>query len=109
MSMPTLAPPAAEARPVDPDRIACFHLRTEVEPGALPRVLELFAKRGLVPERVLAEVVGAPPAEPELQIELSVSAMARAESEQIAAALRMLPMVLEVQAAERRRLSRIAA
>ena len=28
---------------------ACFSVRARAEPGVMPRVLELFAKRGLVP------------------------------------------------------------
>ena len=29
---------------------ACFSVHARAEPGVMPRVLELFAKRGLVPE-----------------------------------------------------------
>lgn len=30
----------------------CFDVRALADPGTLPRILELFAKRGLVPDRV---------------------------------------------------------
>src|SRR3989442_14909601 len=32
-------------------RTACFSVHADAEPGVMPRVLELFAKRGLVPQR----------------------------------------------------------
>jgi acetolactate synthase regulatory subunit len=33
---------------------ACFSVMAQAEPGTLPRILELFAKRGLVPDYVQA-------------------------------------------------------
>ena len=33
---------------------ACFSVTAQAEPGTLPRILELFAKRGLVPDHVQA-------------------------------------------------------
>ena len=38
-------------------RVFCFSLTAEVEPGVMPRVLELFAKRSLVPQRCHSDVV----------------------------------------------------
>ena len=35
---------------------ACFSVVARAEPGVLPRVIELFAKRGLVPTRCHARV-----------------------------------------------------
>jgi len=35
-----------------PQRVTCFALRAVADPGILPRVLEVFAKRSVVPERV---------------------------------------------------------
>jgi hypothetical protein len=32
-----------------PACVACFSIHAEAEPGVRPRVLELFAKRGIVP------------------------------------------------------------
>jgi acetolactate synthase small subunit len=42
----------------DPQHTAAarFSLQARAEPGVLPRVLELFAKRGLVPRRILSTV-----------------------------------------------------
>ena len=38
---------------------ACFSVQAAAEPSVLSRVLELFAKRGLVPSRLHADVGGA--------------------------------------------------
>ena len=36
----------------------CFSVVSAAEPGALPRVLEIFAKRGLVPSKLLSAIAG---------------------------------------------------
>lgn len=33
----------------DPKRTYCYSVRADAEPSVLPRLLELFAKRGLIP------------------------------------------------------------
>jgi prephenate dehydratase len=38
--------------------LACFAVSAAAEPGALPRLLEPFAKRGLMPSSVHARVTG---------------------------------------------------
>jgi acetolactate synthase small subunit len=50
--LPSISPAAAAA----PDRASApfsvsFSIRALAEPGVMPRVVELFAKRGLVPQR----------------------------------------------------------
>ena len=40
---------AATAADDDLPATACFSVHARAEPGVMPRVLELFAKRGLVP------------------------------------------------------------
>ena len=35
-----------------PSPVACFSVHAESDPGSLPKVLEPFAKRGLVPRQV---------------------------------------------------------
>src|SRR5215813_13573999 len=42
---------AATAADDDLPATACFSVHARAEPGVMPRVLELFAKRGLVPSR----------------------------------------------------------
>ena len=39
-------------------RVACFSIHAEADPGVMPRVLELFAKRGLLPRRWVSDVTG---------------------------------------------------
>jgi hypothetical protein len=48
----TPAPASARAR------VACFSIHAEADPGVMPRVLELFAKRGLLPRRWVSDVTG---------------------------------------------------
>ena len=38
----------------------CFAIRADASPGMMPRVLELFAKRNLVPTRWHSDVIVAP-------------------------------------------------
>ncbi|MCH7937887.1 MAG: hypothetical protein IH994_12495, partial [Proteobacteria bacterium] len=44
--------------PVHRRRTACFSVIAAAEPGAMPRVLEIFAKRGLVPSQWLSSIAG---------------------------------------------------
>lgn len=48
----------------------CFAVRAMVAPGILPRILELFAKRNLVPTKWHSVVVGSD--QDELQIDLQM-------------------------------------
>jgi acetolactate synthase regulatory subunit len=41
---------AAAVAAAEPSTITFFSIQARPEPGVMPRVLELFAKRGLVPE-----------------------------------------------------------
>ncbi|HYE50408.1 MAG TPA: hypothetical protein VEB20_12520 [Azospirillaceae bacterium] len=98
MGMPTLAPPAAETRPVDPDSRFCFAVLADPDPGALPRLMELFAKRWLVPTSVQSRLV-----EGELAVDLQVPGLARAEGDHIARQMRTIPFVRQVLMSERHR------
>jgi hypothetical protein len=53
LSAQPVAARAAEASPT-----YCFSVQAAADPGMLPRVLELFAKRNLVPSRCHAVVTG---------------------------------------------------
>ena len=101
VSPPVVSPlaPAAESRPVDPGRTVTFALRADAEPGVLPRVLELFAKRGLVPAMLRSDLL--PDAET-LAIDVEVRGMVRAESDHVANCLRSIPSVMQVLTGERR-------
>jgi len=52
--------PAEKSSPPEPEaRIAaCFFVSGDTAPGFAPRVLELFAKRNIVPDEFRARVVG---------------------------------------------------
>jgi hypothetical protein len=54
----------------------CFE--ADVEPGVLPRALELIAKRGLVPARVFAQT-----ADDQLSVEIEVEGLATETAEHI--------------------------
>ncbi len=66
-----------------------YCLNADADPGLLPRVLQLFAKRSLVPETVRAErlVLGLSD-DDTLSVELHVPAMAEATARHLAACLR---------------------
>ena len=98
MSMPTLAPPAIEARPVDPHRRACYAVLANPDPGALPRLLELFAKLWLVPNAVQARLLDSGA---ELAVDLQVDGLTRDQSDHIARRMRSMPGVRQVLMSER--------
>jgi acetolactate synthase regulatory subunit len=77
---------------------ACFAVRAAVDPGTLPRVLELFAKRGLVPSSVQARLTGE--AEPAMSVDLQVAGMEPALVEIVAESLRQIWVVERVLTAE---------
>ncbi len=72
-SEPPQRTPAAPARaPTEaPFSVFCFSVLAEAEPGVMPRVLELFAKRGLVPRRWVSDVSG--PGGRDLSIDVQVA------------------------------------
>ena len=78
---------------------ACFALSARPEPGLLLRVLEPFAKRGLVPSRCHA-VCGA--GGDELVIDLQIAGLEPVLVELIAASLRQIVGVESVLTAEKR-------
>jgi acetolactate synthase small subunit len=79
---------------------ACFFVRARAAPGVMPRVLELFAKRGLVPTRWHSAVVGRDDAE--LHIDLQVPGMAMDLTEYIARCLGQLNDVEVVLTSQKR-------
>jgi acetolactate synthase small subunit len=80
---------AAEAEPT-----YCFSVQAAADPGLLPRVLELFAKRDLVPSRCHAVLTE--PGREELLIDLQVTGLAPEEAEHVARSLRQLVFVASV-------------
>ena len=49
----------------------CLTVRTVAEPGSLPRLLEVFAKRGMVPSKLFCVATGAD----ELTVDLQVTGL----------------------------------
>ncbi len=92
--------PAADpaARQTDLPTV-CFAISARPEPAVMPRVLEPFAKRGLVPTRWHA-VCGA--SGEDLVIDLQVAGLEPALVELIAASLRQIVGVESVLTAEKR-------
>ncbi|NIA71121.1 hypothetical protein HBA54_21205 [Pelagibius litoralis] len=73
--------------------VYCFSILAEAEPGVMPRVLELFAKRGLVPTRWHSDVAG--PKCRDLAIDIQVDGLDVQTGDYIARCLRQ---VYQVQA-----------
>lgn len=86
--------PAPQAR-----RVACFAIHAEAAPGVMPRVLELFAKRNLVPSRWHSDRVG--PGGRELAIDLQVQDLTPELTDYIARCLRQLHDVEAVLTSEK--------
>lgn len=70
---------------------ACFSVHAHAEPGVMPRVLELFAKRGLVPCACHSRIVGSDQAE--LAIEIQMRGLGRELMDYIACCLRQIAYV----------------
>lgn len=82
-SVHSAAAPAAE-----PDAVpfaVSFSLHARAEPGVMPRVLELFAKRGLVPHKWHSAVSG-----PALTIEVQMGGVERDFADYIARCMRQI-------------------
>jgi acetolactate synthase small subunit len=67
---------------------ACFTVAARAEPGVMPRVLELFAKRGLIPSQWHSALVGAD--RDELHIDIQLENVSRELAGFIALSLRQL-------------------
>jgi hypothetical protein len=95
--MPLLRAPAADASlPVT----AYFSVSARAEPGVMPRVLELFAKRGLVPTVWRSAVAGGDRAR--LTIDIEMGGLGREVARYIGACLRQIVDVETVLTAEGR-------
>jgi acetolactate synthase small subunit len=70
---------------------AYFSVHARAEPGVMPRVMELFAKRGLVPAAWHSTVSAAD--RRELTIKIAISGLDPDVTDYIAACMRQLPYV----------------
>lgn len=78
---------ASRRSPAQPDPLPtfCFSVQAAAEPGVMPRVLELFAKRNLVPSKWHSITAGE-----ELHIDIQVAALAPDLGDYIARCLRQI-------------------
>jgi acetolactate synthase regulatory subunit len=95
MSQPS---PASEPRFNDPlpAATACFSIQATAEPSVMPRILELFAKRGLIPCRWHSDLAIA-----ELCIDLQVDGLSRQQVDHVAASIRNMVAVTSVLTSEK--------
>jgi acetolactate synthase small subunit len=70
---------------------ACFSVHAHAEPGVMPRVLELFAKRGLVPSAWNSTTYGTDQAQ--LTIDIQMHGLGRDLMDYLAACLRQIAYV----------------
>ena len=80
----------------------CFSVTADAEPGAMARVLEVFAKRGLVPNQWHSTLAGRH--EEELQIDVQIAGVDAALARRLAGTLRQVVAVRSVLTSEKRRL-----
>ena len=88
------AQPDAEPAPTH-----CFSVHALAEPGVMPRVLELFAKRGLVPSSWTSRVG----AEEDLTIDIQMVGMSAEVADYVTKCLRQITGVQVVLASRKRR------
>jgi hypothetical protein len=87
-------PEASVPSPTEPSsaparRVTCFSIRAAAEPGIMPRVMEVFAKRSLVPQRWYADRLGGPDGD-ELSIDLQVADLSAETCSFLARCLRQI-------------------
>jgi acetolactate synthase small subunit len=78
---------------------ACFSVRASAEPGVMPRVLELFAKRGLVPSFWQSSTSGSDRSQ--LTIDIQMPGLASDAVDYMAACLRQIASVKVVATSHR--------
>ncbi len=85
-----------------PDRRStiCFSIHALADPGVMPRVLEQFARRGIVPSRWHSSIGG--PGGDELAIDVEMAGLAPETAERLAACLRQIAHVALVVTCEKR-------
>ncbi|GEM_PF-347867 len=81
----------------------CYGVHGHVDPGLIPRVLEMVAKRGLVPTAFHAVQSHNAQQVPELTIDMQVDGLSPMTAEVMAEAMRQIPCVSDVYFSARRR------
>jgi acetolactate synthase small subunit len=83
-----MSPSAASAFRPEGHPTACFSVHAAAEPAIMPRVIELFAKRGLVPSSWVSRVTGR-----ELTIDLQMPGLDADAAQYVARCLRQIVSV----------------
>ena len=96
----TLPSGAASAAADSAPQTFCFSVMAAAEPGVMPRVLNLFAKRNMVPSRWHSQVAGA--RGDELSIDIQVEGLSRDLGHYIARCLDQIQDVHRVLTSEKR-------
>lgn len=91
--------PTPTSHTVPVPAVACFSIQALAEPSVMPRVLELFAKRGMIPSRWHSDLGGR--RQDELTIDLQVEDLPRDRAELIAHAIRQMVSVTSVLTSEK--------
>ena len=86
----------SEAAPLAVPLTVCFSVHAAAEPGVMPRVLELFAKRGLVPQNWRSAA-----SETVLTIDVQMPGLEREVADYIARSMRQIVGVDAVLTSER--------
>jgi len=89
-------PPLTRPFTADPQPVARFSIQAAADPGLMPRVLELFAKRGLVPSSWRSAVVN----DAALAIEIRMQGLSREHMHYVAQCMRQIVGVETVLASE---------
>ena len=80
---------------------ACFSIQADADPGVMPRVLQLFAKRGLIPSRWHSDLEDPTGSAPTLTIDLQVSGLNHQQINHVAASMRSMVSVISVLTCEK--------
>ncbi len=92
-----MSPAVASAFRPEGQPTACFSVHAAAEPAVMPRVIELFARRGLVPSSWVSRVSG-----PEITIDLQMPGIDAEAAHYLARCLRQIVSVDTVLVSEKR-------
>lgn len=87
--------------PAGSGAVYCYSVHGVADPGLLPRLIELFAKRGGVPLSMHVTRQSESDAAPELVVDLQVDGLALEVAAVIADAMRQIPVVSRIYMTER--------
>jgi len=77
----------------------CYAVHAIADPGLLPRLIGVFAKRGLTPSRWFSVLVG--PTDQEIQVDMQIAGLSPATAQAIAEEMRKIVMVSVVMMSDK--------